>query len=155
MENMSPGQTKLGECEGDCDDDDDCEPGLYCYQRDSSDDVPPGCKAGGSGDKKTTDYCVAKVSAAAVEAPLPSLEMTEIGVGSCVPHPAISVLREETHVVLDGCKAACSEEALCSFITYGDADNSCSLLSGIPCNLNPDDTSFVTYGKPEWYFEYK
>jgi len=59
MENMPSGQTKLGECEGDCDKDSDCASGLVCFQRDSSSDVPPGCKAGGSGDKGTHDYCAA------------------------------------------------------------------------------------------------
>ena len=54
---MPPGQTKLCACEGDCDSDADCAAGLKCYQRDSSSDVPPGCQAGGAGDKGTHDYC--------------------------------------------------------------------------------------------------
>merc|ERR1719353_2034702 len=57
MENMPAGQTKLCACEGDCDNDSDCAPGLVCFQRDSSSDVPPGCQAGGAGDDGTTDYC--------------------------------------------------------------------------------------------------
>jgi hypothetical protein len=60
MQNMPAGQTKLGQCEGDCDSDNDCQPGLYCYQRDSSSDVPFGCSAGGKGDIPKHDYCVAK-----------------------------------------------------------------------------------------------
>jgi hypothetical protein len=58
MQDMPAGQTKLGECEGDCDNGDDCQPGLYCYQKDTSDDVPPGCTAGGEGDRMKADYCV-------------------------------------------------------------------------------------------------
>ena len=50
-------QTKLGECEGDCDKDDDCYKGLQCYQRDTSSDTVPGCKKGGPGDDPTHDYC--------------------------------------------------------------------------------------------------
>lgn len=45
----------LGECQGDCDDDDDCDYGLFCYQR-SNNDAVPGC-AGGSSDRSDTDYC--------------------------------------------------------------------------------------------------
>merc|ERR1719492_522834 len=45
------------ECEGDCDKDSDCAFGLKCYQRQSSDDMVPGCLAGGSGDQATHDYC--------------------------------------------------------------------------------------------------
>ena len=48
---------KLGKCEGDCDTDRDCKPGLKCFQRSSSSNVPPGCKSGGPGDVYTHDYC--------------------------------------------------------------------------------------------------
>eukprot|EP00980_Cylindrotheca_fusiformis_P015006 scaffold4127_cov126-Cylindrotheca_fusiformis.AAC.2 len=46
----------LGLCEGDCDDDPDCEPGLICFQRDGNESVP-GC-SGGSRDGSRTDYCI-------------------------------------------------------------------------------------------------
>ena len=42
-------------CQGDCDDDEDCELGLVCYQRGYNEtDIPPGCIGVGEGDK---DYC--------------------------------------------------------------------------------------------------
>jgi len=41
---------KLGQCEGDCDSNADCQQGLVCYQRDTSADLVPGCSSGGSGD---------------------------------------------------------------------------------------------------------
>ena len=44
----------LGLCEGDCDNDDDCEGDLECYQRGKNDSVP-GC-SGGSSDSSYTDY---------------------------------------------------------------------------------------------------
>ena len=47
----------LGECEGDCDRDSDCHPGLRCFQRSYSSKIPPGCKRGGSGDIGSHDYC--------------------------------------------------------------------------------------------------
>ena len=42
-------------CEGDCGDDEDCETGLYCFQRFPNDPVP-GC-IGGDSDNSRTDYC--------------------------------------------------------------------------------------------------
>jgi len=48
---------KCGQCQGDCDADADCDAGLYCFQRDSSSLVVPGCPAGGTGDVGTYDYC--------------------------------------------------------------------------------------------------
>lgn len=47
----------LEECEGDCDRDSDCAPGLKCYQRRSSNNEVPGCRKGRQGDKKHHDYC--------------------------------------------------------------------------------------------------
>ena len=50
------GSNRLGECEGDCDDDEDCESGLYCYQREPYDPIP-GCEGLGESDGSRTDYC--------------------------------------------------------------------------------------------------
>jgi hypothetical protein len=47
----------LGRCEGDCDNDSHCEPGLKCFQR-SGHTTVPGCINGGSGDMSNYDYCV-------------------------------------------------------------------------------------------------
>merc|ERR1719215_313964 len=49
--------SKCGRCQGDCDRDSDCDAGLFCFQRDSSSQVVPGCKAGGIGDVGAYDYC--------------------------------------------------------------------------------------------------
>lgn len=50
----------LGACLGDCNNDADCEPGLYCFQRDADGFVPvPGC-VGGDTDDSSTDYCFAR-----------------------------------------------------------------------------------------------
>ncbi|KAL3935785.1 MAG: hypothetical protein SGBAC_008760, partial [Bacillariaceae sp.] len=46
----------LGWCQGDCDDDGDCEAGLICFQRDA-DTAIPGC-SGGLEDGSRTDYCI-------------------------------------------------------------------------------------------------
>merc|ERR1712048_78927 len=46
----------LGECEGDCDDDSDCEDGLRCWQRNvQTADYPPMC--GGGTFNNNWDYC--------------------------------------------------------------------------------------------------
>jgi len=44
------------ECQGDCDNDSQCMPGLWCFQRDGKAAVP-GCRSGGSGDVSNYDYC--------------------------------------------------------------------------------------------------
>merc|ERR1712037_713998 len=51
---------KLNQCQGDCDGDSNCASGLKCFQRNGRAAVP-GCKAGGSGDVSSYDYCVAKL----------------------------------------------------------------------------------------------
>ena len=49
-------------CEGDCDSDGDCTTGLQCFQRDSSDQMVPGCSKGSQGDIGTHDYCYEQAS---------------------------------------------------------------------------------------------
>lgn len=43
-------------CQGDCDSDMDCNPGLKCFQRNGKEKVP-GCDTGGSGDSNGYDFC--------------------------------------------------------------------------------------------------
>eukprot|EP00563_Minutocellus_polymorphus_P003093 CAMPEP_0181044952 /NCGR_PEP_ID=MMETSP1070-20121207/13543_1 /TAXON_ID=265543 /ORGANISM="Minutocellus polymorphus, Strain NH13" /LENGTH=586 /DNA_ID=CAMNT_0023123437 /DNA_START=73 /DNA_END=1835 /DNA_ORIENTATION=+ len=80
-------------CEGDCDDDDDCEGDLVCMQR--SDDEPiPGC-GGTARDEK--DYCIqppvsAAVIAAAQAAPSSPAGMTTTVVGAAVVGAASAVV---------------------------------------------------------------
>ena len=51
----SPGSAfPLGLCQGDCDDDSDCDWGLYCVQRSNRDDPVPGCDISASSDR---DFC--------------------------------------------------------------------------------------------------
>ena len=48
----------LGECEGDCDSDNDCEGDFVCFQRDEGEAVP-GCYVGSGGSLNNNwDYCV-------------------------------------------------------------------------------------------------
>lgn len=56
----SPKPFALKMCQGDCDDDLDCEPGLICYERDKNQNVP-GCEKGGTGIGKE-DYCAKPVA---------------------------------------------------------------------------------------------
>ena len=51
---------KCNVCEGDCDRDSDCAPGLQCWQRSGRGKfaLVPGCTGGGAGDVKDYDYCV-------------------------------------------------------------------------------------------------
>ncbi|HEY9708970.1 MAG TPA: hypothetical protein V6D48_12285 [Oculatellaceae cyanobacterium] len=47
----------MGLCEGDCDDDSDCQGNLVCYQRFTGRQPVPGC-TGGELDNSKNDYCV-------------------------------------------------------------------------------------------------
>jgi hypothetical protein len=47
----------LGRCQGDCDDDDDCQVGLMCFQRLEGNIAVPGCD-GGEEDDTRSDYCI-------------------------------------------------------------------------------------------------
>jgi hypothetical protein len=50
--------TTLQECEGDCDSNTNCASGLQCYFRESSANIPPGCRTGyGVNDVPSHDYC--------------------------------------------------------------------------------------------------
>lgn len=47
-----------GMCQGDCNSDADCQPGLLCFSRGQGEMTSvPGCVSGGSGDKPGMDYC--------------------------------------------------------------------------------------------------
>jgi len=62
---------KLGECQGDCDSDEDCAEGLYCFMRNGGVVSVPGCSGF---DPSRTDYCVRKTPTSPVfEQPLPIL----------------------------------------------------------------------------------
>ena len=53
-------------CHGDCDDDDECAPGLVCYERDAMHNVPPGCEyetppsdiGGDPSVDQDSDFCI-------------------------------------------------------------------------------------------------
>ena len=47
---------KMGACEGDCDRDSHCKPGLKCFQRNGNQKVPQ-CNTYGSGNVRGYDYC--------------------------------------------------------------------------------------------------
>lgn len=51
-----PDKFPLGICQGDCDEDSECDSGLICYQR-SRGEAVPGC-SGGEADQSETDFCI-------------------------------------------------------------------------------------------------
>jgi hypothetical protein len=61
----------LQQCEGDCDKDAHCAPGLVCHSRDDNAKVPF-CLSGGIGDTKDTDYCTLPSTAWAYCDPIPT-----------------------------------------------------------------------------------
>ena len=52
-----PSQTPLGRCEGDCDDDNDCQGSLICFEKDKNEfnGHVPGCNGR---DTSRNDYCI-------------------------------------------------------------------------------------------------
>lgn len=87
-------------CSGDCDESSDCLPGLECYKRTNSNDVP-GCTSGDVGDIPGADYCydpslvISNTTAptySPVDSPTPSpqgplvpVPLTWVGVNGCTP----------------------------------------------------------------------
>jgi len=79
--------TPLPECAGDCDVDADCEVGLICYQRNTPNEVIPGC-LGGDEDPSLTDYCTyppLPTNATNATTDAPTLEPDVIGAPSSMP----------------------------------------------------------------------
>ena len=73
-DNGSPASAfPLGVCEGDCDKDSQCQPGLYCMQRGANEAVP-GCSGSGESGK---DYCYSNV-----QTPPPTPGPTVLGQGT-------------------------------------------------------------------------
>jgi hypothetical protein len=73
-------EKNLGDCQGDCDSDADCKPGLKCFQRNAKEAVP-GCLPGTAANNVAyADYCYAP------PAPPPTLDFlgwTETNLGKC------------------------------------------------------------------------
>ncbi len=105
MEKMpnNPQQTKLGECEGDCDYDHDCRGDMKCFQRTGGQgEAIPGCRDAGQG-KTDWDYCYYKDNSA-----LPffymsdpwyaafNCEISELILDSNVSHPTCKLLEKQT-----------------------------------------------------------
>jgi len=78
----------LGECEGDCDNDDDCIGDLKCFHRSRTEAVP-GCLSGDSTfgqDTSRRDYCYR----GATSSPTLSTSPTQLSNSTCAPTPAVS-----------------------------------------------------------------
>lgn len=110
----------LGECAGDCDVDEDCGPGMYCYQRNSAYESVPGC-LGGDADPSLTDYCTyaplpAENSGAA---PSPTKNPTLAPVAAAPTGPAatlpnITIVGWSPQVKLNECEGDCDDDADCA-----------------------------------------
>lgn len=122
----------LDECAGDCDVDEDCGPGLFCYQRNVAYEVVPGC-AGGDEDPSLTDYCAFKPlpsDAPPVPAPtktpttaaptnkgtpsptgIPTVTATPTGFVGDLPN--ITIVGWSPKDPLDECEGDCDEDSDC------------------------------------------
>ena len=98
---LPTGTGQLNECEGDCDRDNDCAPGLKCFQRGTSAEVPPGCAAGGSGDVGSHDYCYK---------PEPACESKA---GYDISGASIEYSPDKNVPGLEECKKYCTDDPKC------------------------------------------
>ena len=144
------GSGRLFECQGDCDNDDDCQTGLKCFQRDGYDAVP-GCGEAGQG-KKGWDYCVADGDAKLYSGGTCPSGMTQFS-GGCidVTEQEPSECSVNGKDIFGPSKKACEERglALCSMQEYLDAymDGAATTgkqtygISSTTCLRAHDDTS--------------
>jgi hypothetical protein len=80
---QNPPNQKLGPCEGDCDVDEDCLPGLYCFPKALGQKIDvPGCKGV---DTSNTDFCVWKPTPQPT--PLPTIKPTKPPTPMPTPSP--------------------------------------------------------------------
>ena len=83
------GSFPLQLCQADCDDDDDCDVGLYCFVRDSKEAVP-GC-SGEEESESGKDYCAAIVT-------VPSSSPTSIPTSSPTAQPTNIPTSQPTNI---------------------------------------------------------
>lgn len=107
-----------GPCEGDCDSDADCLPGLTCFQRSGSTPVP-GCANGGNGDRSDVDYCVGTPTSTNVD------DADDDKNGGDEGELAAIAGDLESNILLSRCEADC------------DSDDECG--SGLMCYQRDDD----------------
>merc|ERR550514_699050 len=91
-------------CEGDCDYDSHCAPGLKCKQRSGFTQIP-GCSMGGKGDKKDADYCYKPTSA-----PYKWAKAVAPGPG----HTTLLNFGGNAHVRMNLCTGDCDSDAQCA-----------------------------------------
>jgi hypothetical protein len=118
LDNIGGTAYDLAECQGDCDNDDDCQTGLECFQRGGYEAVP-GCSGQG---KKGWDYCIAaKLYSGGGTCPS---GMTPFS-GGCidVAEQEPSECSVNGKDIFEPTKKACEERglALCSMQEYLDA----------------------------------
>lgn len=81
--NCSPG-SPCGRCEGDCDNDLECQPGLLCFHREANEPVD-GCLEGGAGDVFAKDYCYGDVRNMIDPPESPPNSLRNVGCSSNLP----------------------------------------------------------------------
>ena len=114
----------LGLCEGDCDFETDCAPGLLCHQREGFQAVP-GC-IGGETDSTSTDYCVFDPFGSGYAPPT----LTPTGAPSITSRPTIEPLPAQPLVDYGGTPPASNMPLK---ICEGDCDIDDDCEQGLIC----------------------
>eukprot|EP00980_Cylindrotheca_fusiformis_P002671 scaffold624_cov150-Cylindrotheca_fusiformis.AAC.4 len=130
----------LGRCEGDCDDDPDCEDGLICFQRGANDPVP-GC-SGGSSDRSRTDYCIPENNPVPTPPPTPA----PVPAPTSPSQPGVLPLRYSTHFPLGRCVGDCDRDGDCQSGLYCFQRDAYESVPG--CSGGSSDRSKVDYCIP-------
>jgi len=100
-----------GRCQGDCDNDGDCSGSLKCFERDSSSSLIPGCKQGGSGDKRLYDYCYSSESS-----PRSSEYILHRSGAKCTSaHTDLGYFKS-----VEECANACRDRSGCQFFNFDE-----------------------------------
>ncbi|CAJ1965677.1 unnamed protein product [Cylindrotheca closterium] len=163
----------LGLCQGDCDDDSNCEPGLVCFQRDSNVAVP-GC-SGGLDDASLSDYCIRPSSSPAVPLNVVGnngIPASSFPLGLCQGdcdddsncEPGLVCFQRDSNVAVPGCSGGLDDSSLTDYcirpssfpVSTGDSVATCDPLCLNVLNaleracLQPDG-----YIAPEYFLDSK
>jgi len=130
-------KTKLGICEGDCNSDEDCEEGLFCFMKDETITSVPGCVGF---DTSRTDFCTNKNSSLDEGSPESTSTISDF-----TKINEISALPMLSPKKLELCEGDCDSDDDCAEDLYCFIKDT-SVLSVPGCNgFDTSRTDYCTY----------
>jgi len=151
----NPPRSPLGVCEGDCDDDDECEGNLKCFQRERRFQPVPGCEMGGDDDNES-DYCYSE-DATYAPTPSPTTSPSSAPSISYAPTTTPSAPPTETPKLrfrgTDPIPPNTTDPALLLGMCEGDCDSDADCKPGLVCFTRSTSWTQVpgcTRGGDDW-----